>query len=634
MNVNTVNDAGSVQPASGVKAEAAPVNQQTDAAQVQPGAANKAADSSQAVAVDLENTITAKLADLGRAITGQTELLKNLPREIRELVEQLLNQNQSAAKTLPEGLVALLKSPKITNEKLGILVELIEQAAGISSETQPPSSATAKQQLLLELAEAWQGTNSGDLQQAAKVLRELATVVQSNKQLPQQQEAVGNVANPTAADGREQAPLKAVTQSGERLQQPPEQPAAARQPGILQNEQAKAVLPNRFTDGAGVSRQPATLPAQGSTPNNLPGIPVKTAVPASETLRSQDLPQILKTVGAQPELIKNLPPEIRKFILDILQQETPPAQTEQAASNQTPPAKMVAQTAQTLQAGQTSQPLQSTAAQQSQQAPTTQQVPQSRQVPPTQQVTQNQQTSQSQQASAAIAQSPEPGAGIFTVPSQSQTPQAGQLAQSLPPALTELLAALNKSKQKPSEKLELLAGTLEQTAELLMPGEPAAGQAATFRQQVARMAGVWQEKNPEDLKAASKLVQQLAEAIAKPSGVTAERQEGQKVLTLAVPLYFGEGQNVYPAYIHVYQQEEQNKKNPDRKVSETWLRVCLETENMGTVDASFRLYNENSLDVKVRFNDEQAANGFASSLDEVKSQLAKLPFTLGEFLVK
>lgn len=55
---------------------------------------------------------------------------------------------------------------------------------------------------------------------------------------------------------------------------------------------------------------------------------------------------------------------------------------------------------------------------------------------------------------------------------------------------------------------------------------------------------------------------------------------------------------------------------------------------MGTVDASFRLYNENSLDVKVRFNDEQAANGFASSLDEVKSQLAKLPFTLGEFLVK
>ncbi|MBP2663989.1 MAG: hypothetical protein H6Q71_1937, partial [Firmicutes bacterium] len=131
----------------------------------------------------------------------------------------------------------------------------------------------------------------------------------------------------------------------------------------------------------------------------------------------------------------------------------------------------------------------------------------------------------------------------------------------------------------------MLANALEQVAELLAPKQSQATQQLALRQQaMADLTNIWQEKSPEELKAAIKVLQELAGTMSKASGVTAERQDAQRVLTFAVPLYFGEGQTAYPAYVHVYYHEEEDKKNPGQKVTETWLRICLETENIGIVD--------------------------------------------------
>ncbi|MDF2875685.1 MAG: hypothetical protein K0R22_2368, partial [Sporomusa sp.] len=84
----------------------------------------------------------------------------------------------------------------------------------------------------------------------------------------------------------------------------------------------------------------------------------------------------------------------------------------------------------------------------------------------------------------------------------------------------------------------------------------------------------------------------------------------------------------------IYHQEQEDRKKSGQTVTETWLRICVETENIGLVETSFRLYDGHTVDVKVRFDDKATADDFADDVAEVKEKLAQLPLTLGEFLVK
>ncbi|WP_176215353.1 hypothetical protein [Sporomusa malonica] len=199
----------------------------------------------------------------------------------------------------------------------------------------------------------------------------------------------------------------------------------------------------------------------------------------------------------------------------------------------------------------------------------------------------------------------------------------------------EHLASLVKSLQSTAEQLITLASALEQAA------EPASYRLALKtaadhggQQALAEAVNVWKGKNPEELKAAANIIRGLSETMPKPGGVLAERQESQSVLTFTVPLYFGDGQTAYPAHVHVFHQEQEDKKNPGQAVTETWLRICLETENIGLVETAFRLYDGQTLDVKVRFADKVTAEDFSDSVDAVKDQLGQLPLTLGDFSVK
>ncbi|XFO68171.1 hypothetical protein SPSIL_043910 [Sporomusa silvacetica DSM 10669] len=770
--INTINNASSVQTTLTVKPEAAPAGQPDETTQVQQNSSGKTANSSQAVLVALESIITTELTELSQTVANRAALIKSLPPEIRELVQQLVSQNQAAQTTLQEGLVALLKSSKTGAEKLAMLADIMEQAAGLTAEegqgsdakqpevpqrpgnlspnnsqnlstklvmptgdsvksqelaqllrafaTQPelvegmppeirelvltllqqeePSSqagqtksnqqnpstqqilltgelgeltqtianrtaqdkslppenrepvqqllsqnqavqtsllagvvallkssktradktamladimegqgeasspaATDKQQLQTELTAALQGKNSGDLQEMVKVLRQLAarSNVQGNNQpnqgpdakqpeMPQRQENSPNNSQnlPTkpatlagdSVKSQELAQLlKAFTTQPELKSLPPEIRKIVLT--ILQQEesgqeQAAQTTQPEAKEGQGPGAKQSQLPQrQENSPNNPQNLPAKPTTLAGFAVKSQESAQLLRAFATQPELVESLPPEIRKLVLTILQPEEPASPTAQKTQTTQMPA---------------------------------------------------------QQTPRPTTQSSAP-----TLTAQASSSQAGQPMQTLPAAVAELVTALNKSQQSPSEKIIVFANILEQAAELLTSKQPQAAQSFGLSQQaMVELANIWQEKSPEEVKAAIKVVQELAETMSKPSGVTAERQDAQRVLSIAVPLYFGDGQTVYPAYIHVYYQEEEDKKNPGQKVTETWLRICLETENIGMVDAAFRLYDGNNLDVKVRFSDAEAASGFADSMEEVKEQLGQLPLTVGEFLVK
>ena|GEM_PF-1778194 len=202
-------------------------------------------------------------------------------------------------------------------------------------------------------------------------------------------------------------------------------------------------------------------------------------------------------------------------------------------------------------------------------------------------------------------------------------------------AVLRSLATLVKSLQTPPDKLVMLATVLEQAAEPMSPeGRLTTKMEIGSRPELPEYDAALQGKNPAELKTAAVIIRALAETMLKADGIWTQRQESQSVLAFTVPLHFGDSQTAYPAHIHVYHQEQEDKKNPGKTAIETWLRICLETENLGLVETSFRLYDGGTIDIKVRFNDQTAVEGFASNVVEVKEKLGQLPLTLGEFLVK
>jgi hypothetical protein len=476
-SVNNINP-GSILPVTPAKTEAA--NSQAGNpgnVEVHPDTASRAPASSQAALVNLDKFITTGLDKLRQTMAGRSAMIDNLPPQLKELVKTIFKQAQSVQTTLPEGLTALLKSPQTAAEKLIHLAAALEDAAGLPGEKPAKAADTPAGKLPNpeEPASAWRNFSPEALKAAAKLLRELAAAPMPRTN--------------TAAAGRQEPPAAVPPANSNPLPQP---------------QSLTAAIPR---------------PADQST-----------AAP-------QDFANLLKAALAQPELIKNLPPEIRKLLQTLLQQEEPPL---------------------------TGQPRQT-------------------------------------------------------------------VAQAQPDALFSLV----RPAQTAPERLALLAAALDQAAELTPPeGQQTARMTPDVHPDLTKAALALREKNPGELKTAAGIIRELAETMPRAGGGLTERLDNQRILTFTIPLYFGDGQTAYPAHIHLYHQKQEDKKNPGRTATETWLRICLETENLGLVETSFRLYDRDTVDVKVRFDDHTAAAGFAASADEVKAKLSQLPLTLGEFLVK
>lgn len=104
--------------------------------------------------------------------------------------------------------------------------------------------------------------------------------------------------------------------------------------------------------------------------------------------------------------------------------------------------------------------------------------------------------------------------------------------------------------------------------------------------------------------------------------------EGHRSMSFMTPLYMSEDmQKPYPAYIHVYDEEKKDENGgPSKK--ETWIRVCLLTENIGAVDVSFRMYEETNLDVRIYFSERENLEDFRDYMDEFRASFDDKPLTL------
>lgn len=98
-------------------------------------------------------------------------------------------------------------------------------------------------------------------------------------------------------------------------------------------------------------------------------------------------------------------------------------------------------------------------------------------------------------------------------------------------------------------------------------------------------------------------------------GENAAPQPGQRSMNFILPLFMGASE--YPAYIHVYDESHTDEDTGNHR-KETWLRICVLTDNIGTVELINRIYEENHVDMRLYFSDADAAWEFRNALDTIR----------------
>ena len=98
-------------------------------------------------------------------------------------------------------------------------------------------------------------------------------------------------------------------------------------------------------------------------------------------------------------------------------------------------------------------------------------------------------------------------------------------------------------------------------------------------------------------------------------GENAAPQPGQRSMNFIMPLFMGASE--YPAYIHVYDESHTDEDTGNHR-KETWLRICVLTDNIGTVELINRIYEETHVDMRLYFSDADAAWEFRNALDTIR----------------
>ena len=126
--------------------------------------------------------------------------------------------------------------------------------------------------------------------------------------------------------------------------------------------------------------------------------------------------------------------------------------------------------------------------------------------------------------------------------------------------------------------------------------------------------------NARQLKKASKDVAELVLSMRHSMTGSNSSVPGQKSLNFMLPLYLGENEKSYPSYIHVYDENAQDPYTGEMK-KETWLRLCVLTDNIGAVELTCRVYDDHQLDMRLFFSSHETAEEFREVVPEFRRSM-------------
>ena len=171
------------------------------------------------------------------------------------------------------------------------------------------------------------------------------------------------------------------------------------------------------------------------------------------------------------------------------------------------------------------------------------------------------------------------------------------------------------------------AKQLQKLIHLTQQNIPGTVRQAALEQQMPDLPRLWafmqmadivktRKMTAEQYKRAGRDVAALALTIRNAlEGENAAPQPGQRSMNFIMPLFMGASE--YPAYIHVYDESHTDEDTGNHR-KETWLRICVLTDNIGTVELINRIYEENHVDMRLYFSDADAAWEFRNALDTIR----------------
>lgn len=125
-------------------------------------------------------------------------------------------------------------------------------------------------------------------------------------------------------------------------------------------------------------------------------------------------------------------------------------------------------------------------------------------------------------------------------------------------------------------------------------------------------------------------LQELISSYAKTEKSQDILKQSTSNISFFLPLQFAEKSHPYPAYIHIYQDREEERPGSAKTARELWLRVCLVTENMGLVETVFYLTKQ-SLDIRLSGSESAIAHLNAG---DIRLKLGEMPLQLGNIVIK
>lgn len=598
--------------------------------------------------VNLNEGIKGKLAEFANLLQNREQFIKSLPADIQKAVKEILQQ-MSADAELPQGLSSLLTGQKNIAEQLknmsnlleltavlnkgengdvkALLQTVMENAAEQLTKT-PEQSAKEILQLAKQLS-AGTTVPQSDFKQAVKEYLQ-ANLPKNMQQLNQNDQKIVNQLTKLLAKDMP-AQLQQLAQDSNLPELPGTWatlkvvnalPFKDIQPKTLQ---AAADLLRQISDEmspekmamTGQSGQVIKMPAEAGNKNLImtqleqfvKNIPTEVGGKNTPALQSEQFGENLPPDAASKgmkngqleQFLKTLPPEISKALQQVLKQGNMPANLRELADTFSQAA-----------------------------------------------VLNERMTSEQQSFNMKTADN-------FTGKSLTTPTATSQVLTQLAMKFSDTATTLEQIKLLVKQlKTELLSGdpktlekeqqTLDQLTKLFEKNIPQALQEGATRHKLTELPKVWvllkalgieqwQNTGVQQLQESATLVKELAQSIYKSTGASGEKQAEHSVLTFSVPLQVAPGVH-YPAHIHIYHQEkEETNSQLSERQFETWLRVCVDTENIGMVDSVFRLYGENKLDVRVTFPSTVAADEFSQELDDIKKNLDDTSLNLTEIMV-
>ena len=150
--------------------------------------------------------------------------------------------------------------------------------------------------------------------------------------------------------------------------------------------------------------------------------------------------------------------------------------------------------------------------------------------------------------------------------------------------------------------------------------------------QLCDMASLPAHMPARALKRAAREVSDFSNAIRQSMSGDNTTVQNQRSFQMMLPLYLGENISSYPTYLSVYDETARDKDTGVEK-KETWLRICVLTDNIGAAELIFRVYEKTQLDMRFYFSEGEVAEDFKSYVASLRDFIGGTNFSIGEIRI-